>query len=98
MKLKTSREASFLQHDSYVSTDRLCNVRTKLKCLIDYSNVTEAFEMVSNSKHRQKNKQQRYRRTNNENTERRKPSFTHELVENTDVHKPTLNKIMTTHK
>ena len=33
---------------------------------------------------------------NTESTERRKTSFRKEIVENTDLHKPLLNKIMTT--
>ena len=33
---------------------------------------------------------------NIESTERRKTSFPKEIVENADLHKPTLNKIMTT--
>ena len=32
----------------------------------------------------------------NQNTERRKPTFPKELVENVDLHKPVLNKITTT--
>ena len=31
----------------------------------------------------------------NQNTERQKPSFPKEYVENADLYKPTLNKIMT---
>ena len=34
----------------------------------------------------------------NQKTERRKPSFTKEQVENADLYKPELNKIMTTGK
>ena len=32
----------------------------------------------------------------NQNTERRKPTFPKESVENADLHKPVLNKITTT--
>ena len=66
--------------------------------LPDYSNAMKAFEMTLNSKHRAeklKPKDQRYRN--------RKPKqkdenlvIPKEQVENTDLYKPTLNKMITT--
>ena len=37
-----------------------------------------------------------YRNTKNQNTERQKPSFTYEWVQNADLHKLAPNKKMTT--
>ena len=53
-----------------------------------------------NSKHRTKikAKSQRYRNMKNQNTERQKPSFPKEWVENADLYEPVLNKTMTTCK
>ena len=66
-------------------------MRTKLKSTLliilpDSTNVIKSYEMTLNSIRR------------NQNTETRKPSFTKEEIENTDLHEPVLRKIMTTHK
>ena len=50
--------------------------------------------MTLNSKHKFKNNT--YGNTKNQNTEKQKPGFIKQQVENTDLHKPVLNKIMTT--
>ena len=81
---KASLEACFLERDSCSLTDRLNKVRTILKTtwlitLPDNTNVKKSLEMTLNSKHRTeklKTKNHRYRNTKNQNTERRKPSFT----------------------
>ena len=77
----------------------ICENKIKEKILItlpDYKNFIKSFEMTLNSKHRTekvKTKDQRYRNTKNQNTERRKSIL---LVEHTDLYKPALNKIITT--
>ena len=58
---------------SFILTDRLNKVRTKVK------NVIKSFEMTLKSKHKTeklKTKSQRSRNMENQNKERRKPSFT----------------------
>ena len=73
-------------------TERLNNVRSKLK------NVIRSFEMTLNSKHRtEKIKTQKQRNENmkSQNTEKRIPP---EKLENVDLNKPVLNKIKTTHE
>ena len=50
--------------------------------LFDYTNIIKAFEMSLNSKHRTeklKIKNERYKNPKNQNTERRKHSFTKRL-------------------
>ena len=52
--------------------------------------------MTLNSKHRTeklKTKNQRYRDTKNQNTEKRKPSFTKRIGRKSDLYKPVLNII-----
>ena len=79
-------EASFLQHESFLG-DGLYKVRiilrsTWLIILPGYTNVTKSFDMTLNSKHRTeklKTKSQRYWNTKNENTDRRKSSFTERI-------------------
>ena len=43
-------------------------------------------------------KNRSYRNMKTQNTEREKPSFPKEQVENADLYKPILNKIITAHE
>ena len=70
----------------FIKKYHLYKVRTKLKntliILLDYTNAIKSFEMTLNSKHRTeklKIKNQRYRNTKNQNTERRTPTFTKKI-------------------
>ena len=57
--------------------------------------------MTLNSKHgtnKIKAKNQRYRNMKNQNTERQKPSFPKEQIENANLYKTALDKTMTTCK
>ena len=59
------------------------------------------LRITFNSKHRTgkiKAKNPRYRNMKNKITERQKPSFPKDQVENADLYKSVLNKIMTTRK
>ena len=100
-------------HNFYnaVLTDRLNKVRIILKrtlliILPDYINAIKYFKMTLNSKHRKEKlstKNQRYKNAKNQNTERRKPSFTkrigrecrltHTLTEQITDHTRIIHKI-----
>ena len=70
---ENSLEACFLHRNSFILTNGLNKVRTKLK------NVVKSFEMTLNSKHgteKIKNKNKWNRNMKNQNTERQKTSFT----------------------
>ena len=75
-------------------TDRLNKVRTKLKNDIKSSKMTFNSTSISIQL-----KTKEIENIKNQNTERRKPSFTKRIqVENADLYKPVPNKTMTTRK
>ena len=55
-----------------------------------------SFETTTVSKQNRKTKTKRYRNVKNKKTDRQKPSFTKEWVENTNLFKPVHKAIMNT--